>query len=85
MIGLTVEATSAATDVNDAEYAAAFDLVTVCSSKTLAAPIGSCLVGSRDFINRTRRFNQQTGSGFLQAGIIAGRRALRPPAPRDPC
>ncbi|WP_247893998.1 threonine aldolase family protein [Azospirillum endophyticum] len=62
---------TAATGISEAEYAAPFDSVSVCFSKALGAPVGSCLAGSRDFIARARRFKQQIGGGFRQAGIIA--------------
>lgn len=39
--------------------------------KALGAPIGSCLAGPKAFIARARRFKQQFGGGFRQAGIIA--------------
>jgi threonine aldolase len=62
---------AAATGVSEADYAAPFDSVSVCFSKALGAPVGSCLVGSRAFTRRARRFKQQMGGGFRQAGIIA--------------
>jgi threonine aldolase len=62
---------TAATGVSEADYAAPFDSISVCFSKALGAPVGSCLVGSKDFITRARRFKQQFGGGFRQAGIIA--------------
>lgn len=48
-----------------------FDSVSVCFSKGLGAPVGSCLAGSAAFIHRARRFRQQFGGGMRQAGIIA--------------
>ena len=48
-----------------------FDSVSVCFSKGLGAPVGSALVGSRDFVFGARRFKQMYGGGFRQAGIIA--------------
>jgi threonine aldolase len=48
-----------------------FDTVSVCFSKALGAPVGSCLAGPKPFIDRARRFKQQFGGGFRQAGIIA--------------
>ena len=60
-----------ASGIAEAEYARHFDSVSVCFSKALGAPVGSCLAGPRDFIARTRRFKQQIGGGFRQAGIIA--------------
>ncbi|MEM5406343.1 MULTISPECIES: threonine aldolase family protein [Paraburkholderia] len=62
---------SAATNIPEREYAKHFDTVSVCFSKALGAPIGSALAGPRDFIARARRFKQQIGGGFRQAGIIA--------------
>lgn len=60
-----------ATGIAEREYAAHFDSVSVCFSKGLGAPIGSALVGSREFISRARRFRKQIGGGLRQAGIIA--------------
>jgi threonine aldolase len=62
---------SAATGIAVHDYARDFDTVSVCFSKGLGAPIGSALAGSREFIERARRFKQQIGGGFRQAGIIA--------------
>ncbi|WP_250482182.1 GntG family PLP-dependent aldolase [Caballeronia sp. GACF5] len=62
---------SAATGIPEKEYARHFDSVSVCFSKGLGAPVGSALAGSREFISRARRFKQQIGGGFRQAGIIA--------------
>jgi threonine aldolase len=60
-----------ATGVPEAAYAAPFDTVSVCFSKALGAPVGSCLAGPAHLIARARRFKQQIGGGFRQAGIIA--------------
>jgi threonine aldolase len=62
---------TAATGIAESEYARHFDTVSVCFSKGLGAPVGSALAGSREFIARARRFKQQIGGGFRQAGIIA--------------
>ncbi|MFC4015995.1 threonine aldolase family protein [Nonomuraea purpurea] len=62
---------TAATGISEAEYAAAFDTVSVCFSKALGAPVGSCLAGSKQMMDRARRFKQNFGGGFRQAGIIA--------------
>jgi threonine aldolase len=48
-----------------------FDSVSVCFSKGLGAPVGSALVGSKDFVARARRYKQMFGGGLRQAGIIA--------------
>ncbi len=50
---------------------AQFDSVSFCLSKGLGAPVGSVLCGSRDFIQRARRWRKVTGGGMRQAGVIA--------------
>ncbi len=62
---------AAKTGVPEAELAAGFDTVSVCFSKALGAPMGSCLAGSAAVVARARRFRQQFGGGFRQAGILA--------------
>jgi threonine aldolase len=47
------------------------DSVTFCLSKGLSAPVGSVLVGSRDFIARAHRNRKILGGGMRQAGVIA--------------
>lgn len=53
------------------ELSEPFDSVSVCFSKGLGAPVGSCLVGSKEFIARARRARKLFGGGMRQAGIIA--------------
>lgn len=53
---------------NIAQYA---DSVQFCLSKGLAAPVGSMLCGSKEFIARARRARKQVGGGMRQAGVIA--------------
>jgi threonine aldolase len=47
------------------------DAVDVCLTKGLAAPFGSMLMGSKDFIEEARRVKQRLGGGMRQAGVIA--------------
>ena len=47
------------------------DSVTFCLSKGLAAPIGSVICGSEEFIYHARRNRKALGGGMRQAGIIA--------------
>jgi threonine aldolase len=47
------------------------DSLNVCLSKGLAAPVGSVICGSREFIARARRTRKMLGGGMRQAGIIA--------------
>jgi len=60
-----------AAGVPERDYAAHFDSVSVCFSKGLGAPVGSCLAGSAEFIARARRFRKMFGGGMRQAGIVA--------------
>ncbi len=48
-----------------------FDSISVCFSKGLGAPIGSALVGSRDFIARAHRIRKMAGGGMRQSGLLA--------------
>jgi len=45
--------------------------VQLCLSKGLAAPVGSMICGSADFIDRARRMRKILGGGMRQAGVIA--------------
>jgi len=54
-----------------AEYAAPFDSVSVCLSKGLGCPVGSLVIGSKDFIKRVHRFRKMVGGGMRQAGFLA--------------
>jgi len=47
------------------------DSVQFCLSKGLAAPMGSLLVGSEEFIERARKWRKMVGGGFRQIGIMA--------------
>ena len=48
-----------------------FDSVSFCLSKGLGAPIGSVLIGNKEFIETGRRWRKVLGGGMRQAGIIA--------------
>jgi threonine aldolase len=47
------------------------DSATFCLSKGLGCPIGSVVVGSRDFIRRARRARKVLGGGMRQVGVLA--------------
>ena len=47
------------------------DSVQFCLSKGLGAPIGSMLLGTKDFINEARIWRKRFGGGMRQAGILA--------------
>jgi threonine aldolase len=57
--------------VSGRELAAPADSVTFCLSKGLACPVGSVVVGGREFIARARRARKLVGGGMRQAGILA--------------
>ncbi|MDX1934696.1 MAG: GntG family PLP-dependent aldolase [Capsulimonadales bacterium] len=54
-----------------AELVDPFDTVTLCLSKGLGAPVGALLLGSREIIDRARRWKHVFGGAMRQAGIIA--------------
>jgi threonine aldolase len=54
-----------------AEITRKFDSVMFCLSKGLGAPVGSMLVGSRDFIDKARVTRKLLGGGMRQAGVLA--------------
>lgn len=62
---------SVETGVLIAEYCLHFDLVSLCLSKSLGAPMGSVLVGSRELIAKATHFKKQCGGGIRQSGIMA--------------
>lgn len=47
------------------------DDVSFCISKGLSAPVGSLLCGSRELINRARKWRKMVGGGMRQAGVLA--------------
>jgi threonine aldolase len=53
------------------EYGKIFDSISVCLSKGLGAPVGSVLIGTKDFIARARRIRKVFGGGMRQAGYLA--------------
>jgi len=60
-----------AAKISPAEYAAPFDSISVCLSKALGCPVGSLVVGSKEFLRRAHRFRKMVGGGTRQAGILA--------------
>jgi threonine aldolase len=53
------------------DYTQDVDSVMFCLSKGLSCPLGSMLVGSRDFIQKAEWVRKRLGGGMRQAGIIA--------------
>lgn len=62
---------SVATGILPKEYAAHVDTVSVCFSKGLGAPVGSALAGSKEMMEKARKYRKILGGGMRQAGILA--------------
>lgn len=54
-----------------AEVGGCFDSISICLSKGLGAPIGSLLLGDKEFIRKARRVRKVFGGGMRQAGYLA--------------
>ncbi|HWR33311.1 MAG TPA: GntG family PLP-dependent aldolase [Chitinophagaceae bacterium] len=53
------------------QYGDVFDSISVCLSKSLGCPVGSLLLGKKDFIKKARRIRKVFGGGMRQAGFLA--------------
>ncbi|GAB3196753.1 low-specificity L-threonine aldolase [Nocardioides hungaricus] len=53
------------------EYGAIADVLSVCLSKGLGAPVGSLMVGGADAIAEARVWRKRMGGGMRQVGILA--------------
>jgi threonine aldolase len=53
------------------QYGEIFDSVSICLSKGLGCPVGSVLIGKKDFIRKARRLRKVFGGGMRQAGFLA--------------
>ena len=60
-----------ALDVPTSELVSDVDSVCLCISKGLSAPVGSLLCGTREFIDKARKWRKMVGGGMRQAGVIA--------------
>ncbi len=60
-----------ATGVPLSTYGAVADVMAVCLSKGLGAPIGSLMVGSADAVAESRVWRKRMGGGMRQTGILA--------------
>lgn len=47
------------------------DSVCFCLSKNLCCPVGSLLVGTKQFVDKARRFRKALGGGMRQVGFLA--------------
>ncbi|KAF7310717.1 Beta-elim-lyase domain-containing protein [Mycena chlorophos] len=62
---------AAETETSLKELCDPFDSVSLCFSKGLGAPVGSCLVGTTAFIAKARTFRKLFGGGMRQTGVFA--------------
>ncbi|EOE2119732.1 low-specificity L-threonine aldolase [Vibrio vulnificus] len=69
--GARVYNAATALDVPVRDIAQYFDSMTICLSKGLGAPVGSLLLGSKEYIAKARRLRKMVGGGMRQAGILA--------------
>lgn len=53
------------------QYGEIFDSISVCLSKSLGCPVGSLLLGKKEFIKKARRVRKVFGGGMRQAGFLA--------------
>jgi len=53
------------------QYGEVFDSISVCLSKGLGCPVGSLLIGKKDFIKKARRVRKVFGGGMRQGGFLA--------------
>ncbi len=71
MDGARIFNAALALGVDVKEITACCDSVMFCLSKGLAAPAGSMLAGSKEFIQRARKYRKLMGGGMRQIGILA--------------
>ena len=53
------------------EYGEIFDSISICLSKGLGCPVGSLLIGKKNFIKKAGRIRKVFGGGMRQAGFLA--------------
>ncbi len=53
------------------QYGKTFNSISICLSKGLGTPVGSVLIGRKDFIKKARRIRKVLGGGWRQAGYMA--------------
>jgi threonine aldolase len=71
MDGARIFNAAVAQNIDVRELTRHVDSLMFCLSKGLSAPVGSLVVGSRELVNRARRYRKMLGGGMRQAGIIA--------------
>ncbi len=62
---------SVSLDIPVADLCSGADSVSICLSKGLGAPLGSVLVGEKEFIRLAKRARKRVGGGMRQVGVVA--------------
>jgi threonine aldolase len=52
-------------------YGQLFHSISICLSKSLGAPVGSLLLGTKELVKKARRIRKVFGGGMRQAGYLA--------------
>jgi threonine aldolase len=71
MDGARIFNSSVALNIDVKEFTKHVDNLMFCLSKGLSCPVGSIIVGNKDFIEKARKIRKVLGGGMRQAGIIA--------------
>ena len=53
------------------DFGKLFDSISICLSKGLGAPVGSLILGDKEFIREAKRVRKKFGGGMRQAGFLA--------------
>lgn len=59
------------TGESPAQYGQVFDSISICLSKGLGCPVGSLLLGTKEVVQKAKRFRKVMGGGWRQAGFLA--------------
>jgi len=79
--GARVFNAAVALDVPPSDLVRDADSVSFCLTKGLAAPVGSLVCGSAEFIDRARRQRKVLGGGMRQGGVLAAAGIVARPGP----
>jgi threonine aldolase len=73
MIGDATQPEEAKDKINQLAFktGSSFDSISVCLSKGLGAPVGSVLLGTKEFVRKARKVRKVFGGGMRQAGYLA--------------
>lgn len=60
-----------ASDYDASQVGECFHSISICLSKSLGAPVGSLVLGTKEFIGKAKRVRKVFGGGMRQAGFLA--------------